>query len=153
VVDGALQLTSGSFDTVADVDSIGDWDAAGAGVETTGLYALGAGLDFTTVHRVRLTSHLKTQAVNVYDSIDGDDDIDSPSDVDGTTGAPVDASLWGRLTDDDPAGAPTWGEFMRIDSAEITARAVGQLECRLTSDDPTYNIQVLELRLVAEVVA
>ena len=60
---------------------------------------------------------------------------------------------WGKLTDDDPAGAPTWGAFMRIDSAEITARAVGQLQCRLTSDDPTYNIQVLELRLVAEVVA
>jgi hypothetical protein len=100
-----------------------------------------------------LTSHIKAEAVNLYDTVDGEDLIDSTEDFDGTTGAPIDASIWGRLTDDDPTGSPTWGAFMRIDSAEIYARAVGQLQCRLTSDDPTYNIQVLELRLLAEEVA
>jgi hypothetical protein len=147
---GALQLSTGNFDAVADVDSLADWDSAGSVVVPSGTYAFAGGLDFTTVKHIRLTSHLKTQAVNLYDMIDGEDDIDSPSDFDGTSGAPVDASVWGKLTDDDPAGSPTWGEFMRIDACEINARAVGQLECRLTSDDPTYNIQVLELRLAAE---
>jgi hypothetical protein len=42
---------------------------------------------------------------------------------------------------------------VRIDAVEIDARAVGQLECRLSSDDPTYNIQLVELRLAAEEVA
>ncbi|MGZ8360705.1 MAG: hypothetical protein ACXWUX_09315 [Allosphingosinicella sp.] len=100
-----------------------------------------------------MTSHIKAEAVNLFDTVDGEDDIDSTEDSDGTTGAPIDASLWSKLTDDDPAGSLTWGAFMRFDSAEIYARAVGQLECRLTSDDPTYNIQVLELRLFAEEVA
>jgi hypothetical protein len=95
-------------------------------------------------------SHLKAEAVNLYDRIDGEDLIDSPEDFDGTSGAPIDASVWGRLTDDDPTGTPSWGPPMRIDSVEIDARAVGQLQCRLTSADPTYNIQVPELRLAAE---
>jgi putative tail protein len=153
VVSGALQLSSGNFDAVTDVDALADWDSAGAAVFAAGTYGFAAGLDFGAVERVRLTSHLKTQAVNLYADIDGEDAIDSLSDFDGVTGAPIDAALWGKLTDDDPAGSPSWGPFMRIDSAEISARAVGQLECRLETDDPTYNIQVLELRLTAEQVA
>jgi hypothetical protein len=150
VASGALQLAAGDFDAVADVDSLADWDSAGSTVVPAGTYAFAAGLDFGTVRRVRLTSHLKAEAVNLYDTVDGEDLLDSPEDFDGTTGAPIDASVWGRLTDDDPAGSPSWGPFMRIDAVEIDARAVGQLQCRLTSDDPTYNIQVLELRLAAE---
>lgn len=61
--------------------------------------------------------------------------------------------IYGKLTDDNPAGTPTWGPFTRIDSAEITARAVGQMECRLTTDDRAFNLWLTELRVKAEEVA
>jgi hypothetical protein len=42
---------------------------------------------------------------------------------------------------------------VRIDANEITARAVGNLECRLRSDDTTFNLRISELRLIAEQVS
>jgi hypothetical protein len=76
--------------------------------------------------------------------------IDDWPDVDGTLGASVDASVWGRLTDDDPAASPDWGALMRIDSAEIDARAIGQIECRMRSDDRLFNLWIAQLRVLAD---
>ena len=52
MVASALQLSTGDFDAVADVDSLADWDSAGASVFPSGTYAFGAGLDFTTAKRI-----------------------------------------------------------------------------------------------------
>ena len=151
LVDGALQLPAGLFDDVKRVDELESWDLAGQTVTIAGTYHFAIGLDFGSVRRMRITSHIRSQAVNMFDFIDARGPIDSWPDVDGTAGAPVDAVVWGKLTDDDPEDeAAAWTSFMRIDSAEIVARAVGHIECRLTSHDTTYNIQVLELGMVAE---
>ena len=72
------------------------------------------------MRRLRLTSRLKLDAVNQFEFWDARiGAIDDWPDVDGTLGASVDASIWGRLTDDDPAGSPSWGALMRIDSAIV----------------------------------
>ena len=102
----------------------------------------------------RLTSHLLLEAINQHDFWDAKiGDIDSWPDVDGTLGASIDAAIYGSLTDDNPVGSPTWGPLTRIDSAEINARAIGQLECRLTTADRAFNLHLTELRVKAEKVA
>lgn len=70
--------------------------------------------------------------------------------IDGTSGASVDAAVYARLTDDDPAVSPAWSAFLRIDSAEIEARAIGEIECRLSTDDAAFNLRLSELRVTAE---
>ena len=149
----ALTLIIDDFDDVPDVDALADWDSIG-GVAVTGLYQFSAGIDAGSVKRLRLTSTVQISAVNQYDIWDSKvGEIDSWSDIDGTEGASVDASVWGRLTDDDPAGTPTWGPLMRIDSAEVDARAIGQIECRMISDDGLFNLLITQLRVAAEAVA
>lgn len=148
---GVLQLRSGDFDAVADTDELPDWDLGGAGIVPAGTYRFSAGMDFGQVKRVRLTSHIAMAAVNPHDRIDDRAaPIDDWGDVDGTAAAVTDASVWARTTDDDPAGTPTWGPWIRVDAADVTARAVGQVECRLGTADQTFNIQISELRLKAE---
>ena len=146
-IGGVLQLQAGDFDTVADTDALIDWDLGGAGIVTAGTYRFSAGMDFGSVTRVRLTSHIAMTAVNPHDLIDERaTPIDEWGDIDGSAAAVTDASVWARATDDDPAGTPTWGPWQRIDSAEITARAIGEIECRLTTADQTFNIEISELQ-------
>lgn len=150
VVSNMLQLTAGDFDAVPDVDVLPDWDLAGSYVVGSGTYHFANSMNFGSVKKVRLTLHLLMQAVNLVDQIDSDELWDSTEDVDGTDNAPVDAEVFGKITDDDPGGSPTWSDFIRMDSFDAECRAVGQLECRMTTTDPTFNIQVTELGLLAE---
>ncbi|MBK8211718.1 MAG: hypothetical protein IPK78_18965 [Rhodospirillales bacterium] len=153
VVDDGLMLTSEDFDSIPDVDAEPSWDVSG-GVAASGLYTFAAGIDLGSVTLARVTSHLLLEAVNEFDFWDARiGEIDSWPDIDGTLGASVDASIYGRLTDDDPAGSPSWGAFTRVDSAEINARGIGQLECRLSTADRAFNLWLTELRVKAEEVA
>ncbi|MBL8659781.1 MAG: hypothetical protein JNM75_08505, partial [Rhodospirillales bacterium] len=154
VAGGALQLLSGDFDSVADTDALLDWDLGGLGIVTAGTYGFSAGLDFGSVRNVRLTGHIAMTVVNTLDLIDErTTPIDAWPDIDGTDGAACDAAIWAQTTDDDPDLSPVWGPWLRIDAAEVACRAVGNVQCRLATADPTFNIQISELRLKAEEVA
>jgi len=153
-VDGTLQLSTADFDAVADVDALASWDLAGPLVSTTGVYRFDAGLDFGSVRPIRLTSHILLEPLSLSDRFDDrPGTVDDWADWDGTAGAVVDAELWGQLTDDDPAGTPIWGSPMRIDAAEITARAIGRIECRLSTSDPGFTPRIRELALSADEVS
>jgi hypothetical protein len=153
-VDGGVLFLAADydFDGVADVDALGDWDFSG-GVATTGTYTFASGIDLTTVTRCRATSLMTTQVVNVLDQMDDWADVDARADWDGgITGDEADARVWCRVTNDDPAGAPTWGAWNRLDSAEFECRAF-QFKTVLSSVDPAYSIRVSALAVtVAEVV-
>ena len=150
---GGLILDAEDFDAIPDIDAESSWDVSG-GVAASGLYAFATGIDLGSVMLARLTSHLLLEAINQHDFWDAKiGDIDSWPDVDGTLGASIDAAIYGSLTDDNPVGSPTWGPLTRIDSAEINARAIGQLECRLTTADRAFNLHLTELRVKAEKVA
>ena len=153
MVDDGLMLEHEEFDEIPAIDLEASWDVSG-GVAATGLYQFAAGIDLGAVTRARLTSHLLLEAVNEFDFWDAKiGEIDTWSDIDGTLGAAVDAVIYGKLTDDDPAGTPTWSAAMRIDSAEINARAIGEMECRLFTEDRAFNLWLTELRVAAEEVA
>lgn len=150
VENNGLMLSTGDFDSIPNIDLAETWDITGS-VVSAGLYKFAAGIDLGAIKKVRLTSTLMSEAVNEFDFWDSrTGNIDDWDDVDGTLHASVDASVYGKLTDDDPNASPTWGPFVRMDSLEVTNRAVGELECRMYSSDTTFNIWVTQLRLSAE---
>lgn len=132
---------------LSEVESV----ASFGGTALAGVYEFSAAMDFGTVRRIRLTSHVKAQVVNVLDRIGArETNISTWESFSGTADtAHADARVYARTTDDDPLGTPVWRDYERIDSAEILARAVDP-QLRLTSNDPAFNIRVSELKLTAE---
>jgi hypothetical protein len=147
---GTLKLAgAGLFDAIADLDAVASLDAHG-GVAASGSYGFAAGIDRGGVARTRLTATIAASAVNVLDLVDSrSGPIDDWADFDGAAAASADAVVEVRATDDDPGGSPAWGAWQRLDSAEFLARAF-QFRCRLTSDDPAYNIHVTGLDVSAD---
>jgi len=153
VVDGTvLKLTGvGLFDDIPDFDEVASLDDYG-GTTASGTYYFAAGFDFTTKSRRRLRSIIGGIVVNTNDLIDSrTDNIDDWLDFDGDDGGSA-ADCWveARITDDDPASSPaTWSEWSRVDSTEVYCRGV-ELRAELRSYDPTYNINISQLRVKAE---
>ncbi|MFD2101872.1 hypothetical protein ACFSKJ_00335 [Tabrizicola soli] len=99
---------------------------------------------------MRLRSEIDVAALNLGGIFDDRlAPIDSWLDVDDTDGAEIDVVVEARVTDDDPAGAPVWSDWSRLDSSEDEVRAV-ELRARLTSASPDYNVLVAKLRIHAE---
>ena len=147
IISEGLTLTLGDFDSVENVDAMTSWDIA-SGVTPIGTYTFAAGIDLGAIKKVRVISHIEMAAVNEFAFWDDrTGNIDDWLDVDNTTGASVDAQIYGKMTDDDPAASPIWGTATRIDSLEINNRAIGRLECKLISNDPVFNIVVSQLRI------
>lgn len=149
-IDNELKLDgAGLLDSEADFDAIANFDSLG-GVVLSGTYDHAAGIDLVTVKRVRITSRVTASSVNVNDLIDDRTDLmDTWEDFDGTLQAQSDLQVWVRLTDDDPAGSPTWGEYQRLDSMEVEARGLG-FQSRLFTNDAAFNIVVTELGVDVE---
>ena len=150
VEDDGLILDPDTFAGVPVVGDLESWTDTD-GVIASGLYRFAAGIDLGTPTRARVTSRIKLEAVNEHDFWDSKvGPIDSWPDIDGTLAAAIDAAVYGKLTDDDPAGTPEWDAFTRVDSSEVHTRAIGQLECRLTTADRAFNLWLTELRVTAE---
>lgn len=150
---GVLKLDSaGDIDSWSDVDSVSDWDSEG-GINLTGTYTFSAGIDMTTVKRVRVISTIGATVTNAKDQIDDrGNNIDVWEDFDGdSAGDTVDAQVWVRFTDSDPSSSPepSWSEWQRLDVSEFNTRAF-QFQCRLSSNDPAYNIEIDTLTVDAE---
>lgn len=155
-VDSLIKLDSdGLVDDIVDWDAISSLDGYG-GVVAEGTYTFANASNFGAVTRVRLTSQIVGQAVNVNDLIDDrTDNIDDWADFDGDAdggGLATDAWIEMRETDDNPSGTPTWSDWKRLDSAAVEAWGV-QYRLRIISSDAAYNRHVNQCRVVAEQVA
>ena len=149
---GLTLVGQGDWDDIVDFDAEPNIDSAG-GVVPEGTYTFGAGLDFGGVTRLRLRSEIVFSTLALLDNFDDrPDPIDSWADFDGGAGATTDVRVEVRLTDDDPAGLPSWSAWARLDSSEISARAV-QARAILSTSDTAYAPVVEELRVSAEEVA
>ena len=117
-----------------------------------GVYQFASGMDFGAVSRRRLTGELQAIVVDVLHTLDTRAaNMDTWPSFDGATGtgAPVDAFIEARQTDDNPIGSPVWSAWQRLDAAEFVCRAV-QFRAHLRSTDPGFNIHVSGLRVIAE---
>ncbi|MDG4650123.1 phage tail protein [Roseibacterium sp. SDUM158017] len=118
-----------------------------------GQYEFAAGLDLTTVKRVRLRSEIALSAYNALDDFDArPGNVDEWASWDGADGGEVDCFLEVRTTPDDPAGTPAWGPWSRLDAAEVEARGI-EARAQMTTTDGEYTPFVTQLRLYADEVA
>ncbi len=119
-------------------------------IAVEGTFTFPVGMDFGVLRLVRLRSEIDVAALSLAGLFDDRTAlIDSWLDVDDTDGAEIDVIVEARSTDDNPAGAPNWSAWSRLDSSEDEVRAV-ELRARLMSASPDYNVLVSKLRIHAE---
>lgn len=122
-------------------------------IAVEGTFTFPVGMDFGALRLVRLRSEIDVAALSLAGLFDDRTAlIDSWLDVDDTDGAEIDVIVEARSTDDDPAAAPVWSGWSRLDSSEDEVRAV-ELRARLMSASPDYNVLVSKLRIHAEEVS
>jgi hypothetical protein len=147
---GILKLDAeGDFDSAPSVDAIANIDGMGL-TKPSGVYDFAGGIDLTTVRPIRLSAHLLAGVVSFGTNVDQRVSlIDEWASIDGVSGGEADAWVEVRRTNDNPAGAPTWSAWQRLDQAEFRARAF-QFRCQLRSFQPEFNIEITQLRVVAD---
>ena len=154
VVGGALQLDSVStIDSMAtDIDSWSFVDALG-GIQASGSYAFSSYMDLTTVATRRFEADIAATSFDSADLIDSKTDpIDDWGPLDGGTINDCDVTLYAAITNDDPAGSPTWSAWMPFFVADFTCRAA-KFKLDLASGSATHNISVSTLAVDIKVPA
>lgn len=149
---GFLQLDSGILiDSIAtNIDTWGSLDSFG-GIQLAGSYAFSNYLDLGTVATRRFESHITATAFSISDYMDDrSNPIDTWEAIDGGIINGTDVKLFAALTNDDPAGAPTWGAWTPFHVSDFTCRAA-KFRLDFESDNPTHNIQVSVLDVVAKI--
>ena len=123
-----------------------------AGV-SEGSYAFSAAIDLGSARRVRITSLLKADIASLVGTWDSSELCDSTESWDNVvSGNEADAWVEMRETDDNPAGTPVWGPWMKLHATEAEAWGL-EFRARLTRADPDYTINIEELAVsVDEVV-
>jgi hypothetical protein len=148
---GQLKLGgAGLFSTIpllSAVPSVAYW----GDVRPSGTYDFSGPIDLGSVKRCRLTVGMTSAVVNVFDLVGSRTTPISTwaSFVGDVSGEEADARVEVRTTQTDPAGAPTWTEWARLDSGEFQARGF-EFRAQLVSLDPSFDIEISALAVVAE---
>lgn len=154
LVGSSIQLDSATLiDDMA--TSIDDWpflDSLG-GVSATGSYAFDTYLDMTTSATRRFEADIRVAQFDTGDLIDSrTDDIDDWDDIDGSTVNDCDVTLYAAITDDNPAGSPTWGPWVPFLVTDFTCRAA-KFKLDFISAQATHNISVDQLKVDVKIAA
>jgi len=148
-----LIIDAGQF--VDDMAPDGDWDAllaidAVGGVNPYGEYEFGSTWDMGAVYDVNLRRRFVTRPL--VPAALWDDKvalIDDWNDIDENNIDKVNAQLYVRTTNDDPAGTPTYGDWNEFANAIARGRGF-QFKVRAISEDPDINIIIDELGALME---
>ena len=148
VASSALQLDSlALIDSMA--TSIDAWpyiDSLG-GIYSTGSYAFSTYVDLTTVATRRFEADIAATSFDSIDLIDSKaEPIDEWPPIDGGAINDCDVTLYAATTDTDPAGSPTWTEWMPFFVADFTCRAA-KFKLDVASGSATHNIAVSTLQV------
>lgn len=147
VLDGALRLDSAS--TVSGMtELVSAWPKISAlgGLVASGSYEFDAAVDMTTVATRRYEADIAATSFDTGDLISFRDLVTTWSSVTGATVDDCDATLYIATTDDDPAGSPTWSDWVPFFVADFTARAA-KFKLDLASGSATHNIAVSTLAI------
>lgn len=150
--DGLIIDTGSLIDNLAldgDWDSLPTIDAIG-GVNPIGEYEFGSSWNMGAVYDVNMRRRFITRPL-VLASLWDDKltPIDEWSAIDEGGADKVNAQLYVRATNDDPAGTPTWGEWNEFSNAIVRGRGF-QFKVRATAQDPDTNIIIDELGCLME---
>ena len=148
-----LIIDSGPFVDEMALDN--DWDAletidAFGGVNPVGEYEFGSSWDMGATYDVNLRRRFVTRPLvraELWD--DKITLIDEWTDIDEDNIDKVNAQLYVRTTNDNPAATPIWGEWNEF--SNVIARGRGfQFKVRAISEDPDLNIIIDELGCLME---
>lgn len=149
VASSTLKLdTTVLIDSVADFDAIADLDALGT-ISPTGTYLFNTVYDGTTKAVRRYEADIAVTASDTGDLIDARGDVDDWDSVDGATINDCDVTLYAALTDDNPAGSPTWGPWVPFMVSDFNARAA-KFKLEFESGSPNHNIAVSTLAVAVK---
>lgn len=134
-----LLAADGDFDALPSLDGVGD-------IVPEGEYEFGSTLDLGGVYDADMRARFVTRAFLPADLWDDKIDlIDTWSDIDGSTLDQVNATLYVRTTNDDPAGNdPVFTEWQPLINGTRQGRGF-QFKVMATSTDVTQNILIDEL--------
>ncbi len=141
VVDGELVLdTAADFDDISGLfdDAEGEFDAGGGTISTSGTYDFSQVVDLGGVYTSRVTAYVELSRidyVNTFDAASGLFDA-REGDFDGSPNAFDDTNveLQVSVTEDDPAGSPTWTDYRKFFVGDYKARGL-RFRAVLTSRD------------------
>lgn len=111
------------------------------GTDATGSYAFSAALDMTTVATRRFEADISAVSFIASDLIGSRGLVSTWPSVAGSEVNDCDVTLYAAITDDDPAGTPTWSAWMPFFVADFTCRAA-KFKLDFQAADPTHNIAV-----------
>lgn len=147
VLDGALRLDSVS--TISSMtELVSAWPKISAlgGLSASGSYEFAAAVDLGTVATRRFEADIAATNFDTGDLISFRDLVTTWSAVSGATVNDCDATLYIATTDDDPAGSPTWSDWVPFFVADFTARAA-KFKIDLASGSATHNIAISTLAI------
>lgn len=107
----------------------------------TGSYAFSTYLDMTTVATRRLEADITALSYVATDLIGSRGLVSTWALVSGSTVNDCDVTLYVSTTNDNPAGTPTWGEWIPFNVCDVTCRAV-KFKLDFVSGSETNNIDV-----------
>jgi len=124
-----------SFDLVTSFDYLGD-------VQASGTYNFANALDLGTAYAVDLKRYFVTRGFYPSDLIDSRLELmDLWDDFDGGVIDQVNAKLYMRATNDNPAGTPTWTAWQEFVNGTFKGRAF-EFKAELTSTNTSQNILI-----------
>jgi len=154
-LDGLILASGIDIDDMAldgDFDALTAIDAEG-GVVDVGEYEFGSSFDMLGKYDVMASRRLVTRPylpASLWD--DRTAEIDTWPLIDEDNLDKVNAALYVRTTDDDPAGTPTWSEWKQLVNGLIQGRGF-QFKVQATTSDPDLNIIIEELGASLELTA
>jgi len=124
-----------NFDTIPSFDWLGN-------VQPSGTYNFANQLDLGAAFAVDLKRYFVTRGFYPSDLIDSRlEDIDIWTDFDGGVIDQVNAKLYMRSTNDNPAGTPTWTSWQEFANGTFNGRAF-EFKAELTSNNMSQNILI-----------
>ena len=153
VVDGKLVLdTAVDFDDISGLfdDAEGDFDGGGGTTSTLGTYDFNQVVDLGAIYTSRVTAYLEVgriDYVNLFDDAEGlFDSRLGTFDGDPNAFDDTNVELQVSVTEDDPAGTPTWSAYRKFFVGDYKARGL-RFRAVLTSEDgqASPTVEVLQV--------
>lgn len=145
------KLTLDSSVLVDDTGFVDDWVLVDApeGVGSTGEYTHNVGFDLGVVATFRIRAEITADGVALADLIDLRGYVDTWESIDDTDISDVSATVYVRVTPDDPTGSPVWSEWEPFMIGEYVGRA-GQFKTVLETENTLHNIEISTLSLFVD---
>ena len=119
-------------------------------IEDSGTYYFANSVDLGGVYTSRITALLSSSTSLTTDLIDNRiSNIDAWENFDGEPSDKLSATLEMRLTEDDPAGSPTWSGWAPFLVGDFYARGY-EFRVVVTNDDANYNISITALSVAVD---